>query len=83
MIIDASKAISSKNGRPYAVSTAVGDFLDMIEVGSFIDAEALIDTLGNSKGRVILDAMVNRQKGDRRFTIKKHDGILARVYRTA
>ena len=70
MIIDARKCFETPHGRPFTVSAAVANALDLIEVGASLQIDAMFDQIGNDVPRRHLDAMVNKHRGYRRFTVR-------------
>ena len=83
MIIDSKEAKSDGPFRAYSASQAVALALDEINVGSFVDVEAFKDAVGRDIPRSRLDVYVNKASGDRKFSVRKQEGMVARIYRVA
>jgi hypothetical protein len=82
MIIDARTVFETPHGRPFTTSAAVANALDQIGIRHTITVDELIDPLGVAMGKMRLDMLVNRHKGDRRFTVRQcKDGALATITR--
>jgi hypothetical protein len=83
MILDSRLAGKCDTARPFTLLAAVSNALDTIQVGSHLDVDALLDIDGRAKNLASLSMYVNKVKGGRAFSVRKVDGILARVYRSA
>ena len=82
MIIDARTVFETSHGRPFTTSAAVANALDKIEVRQTLTVAALLDPRGVAMDKMRLDMLVNRHKGDRRFTVRQcKDGDLATITR--
>lgn len=83
MIIDARNAVDHGPYRAYTVKQAVAQALEKIDVGSFADIEAFRDAVGADLPKPRLDTLVNTTAGDRKFSVRKQEGMVARIYRIA
>ena len=83
MIIDARLANSSGPYRAYTQMQAVALALDGVAVGSHLDVEALIDPLGRNSEIHTLSMYVPKVSAGRKFSVRKADGLLARIHRIA
>lgn len=83
MIIDTRDAVDNVPYRAYTLKQAVAKALDKIEVGAFADIEAFKDAVGADLPKPRLDTLVNQTAGDRKFSVRKQEGMVARIYRLA
>ncbi len=82
MIIDARQIFETQHGRPFTTSAAVANALDEIDVRQTVTVDTLLDPRGVAMNKMRLDMLVNRHKGDRRFTVRQcKDGALATITR--
>lgn len=70
MIIEAVKAVSGKNGRPYTVKAAVLDTVEGMKVGEKLTIEGLIDATGKWLPYRRISNTLSLFGGSRRFTMR-------------
>jgi len=84
MILDAREVFETKHGRPFTASAAVANAIDDIAVRQSVTIDAFLDQHGEKLDKMRLDALVNKHKGNRRFTVRQcRGGALATITRLA
>lgn len=81
MVINALDAKTGVSFRPYTILAAVENAIEGMKVGDQLKVTALLDATGEEKPRVYLNVALNKMRGNRRFTIRKADGLLAVIFR--